>query len=975
MLRLIGASALLVGTVLTPLAAHGQYAEVPVQLPAVTDGRVLAATQIGRRLFIGGAFTRVSPPTGGAVVVNAGGAHLPGLFPRFEGPVTQILADGFGGWFVVGAFTHVNGEPFAHFARVAPDRTLDRRYRIAADGVVRRVAFAHGRIYLVGDFATINGVTRRRFAVLDGETGRLAAWDPGFGSDTWIGGLSFSSIGVYLTGSSGSQPRLWGFDTGSGRLLFRRTVAALAIAASSARVYLGSAGAQRPLWAVDPLTGEDLQWGPGFGFQYIRGPYEWDATTINGLYLDGQRLFLTGRFLTTDGRTFVTAVDAASGAPTGWRPQPDAPWPTSGSHVTRIGSAIVVTDGPTAFDATTAAAIPFTPATFGTIRTVALAPEGAVVGGDFNGFGGVARNGLAAIDLDTSAVAPWTSPFPDAAVGYEVSELATDGTWLIARSEGTLGGADARIAKIDTASGAIASERTWPSNQTRMRVSGGEVVVATLPRTSPSTSEIGALTIADWSHRALPTAIAGAVTDLDVSGDTVYVSGRFDTVGGQSRPHMAALHRVTGAVLPWRPNPDTAGGVVRADAGRVWVGGDFRRVGGQRRRGLAELDPVSGMALPWNPDVLGIVGPDGFVGYGTQQLAVGPDGQLYVAVGSSPFLDFDAPRSRPTVGGRDTASLVAFSTATGRRLTWRPARGGLVAALPDCLLTIHGCLPRAVPAPSDLTVSSNSTGVSLSWTLPASSSRLGVRLDVGSREGASDLFSVDLPEDQTSFASPAPPGRFFARVRSLAGAASSMPTPDVSFAVGPPDVPGSPLDSIAIVDGPSVTIEWRPPSTGAPLGYVLEAGTGPGLSNVGGLAVAGSASSLSVDAHPGLYWARVVAVNSQGRSAPGGELLIDSRLRQTCGASPVAPEGLSAAVTGRLVTLTWQQPSGVPQVDAHRIVAGSAPGQQNLASIDVTFGASSFQVMAPPGVYYVRIAADSGCFAQAFSNEVVVTVP
>ena len=44
------------------------------------------------------------------------------------------------------------------------------------------------------------------------------------------------------------------------------------------------------------------------------------------------------------------------------------------------------------------------------------APEGVVVGGSFNGSGGVNRGGLASIDLDTDEVEPWTSVVPGVAV-------------------------------------------------------------------------------------------------------------------------------------------------------------------------------------------------------------------------------------------------------------------------------------------------------------------------------------------------------------------------------------------------------------------------------------------------------------------------------------------------------------------------------------------------------------------------------
>ncbi len=115
-----------------PLPAFAQYAEMPRPLPAgavnffgfTLAGQLRAATQIGRRLFIGGRFTQLASATGGAAVVDPLGVVQPQAFPHFGGTVSHVVADGAGGWFVIGSFTSVGGRPVAGFARVAPDRRL-----------------------------------------------------------------------------------------------------------------------------------------------------------------------------------------------------------------------------------------------------------------------------------------------------------------------------------------------------------------------------------------------------------------------------------------------------------------------------------------------------------------------------------------------------------------------------------------------------------------------------------------------------------------------------------------------------------------------------------------------------------------------------------------------------------------------------------------------------------------------------------
>ena len=318
-------------------------------------------------------------------------------------------------------------------------------------------------------------------------------------------------------------------------------------------------------------------------------------------------------------------------------------------------------------------------------------------------------------------------------------------------------------------------------------------------------------------------------TGLDVAGDTIYLAGRFTTVNGQSRPSLAAVHRVTGAVQPWRPAPDVGGGLVRASGGRVWVAGEFGRVGGLRRRGLAELNPITGLALPWNPDVSGVLS-GGVTVAGVGGLEIGGDGNVYASVG---FFVFSDGPVHAVAAGQITPLTLAYSLATGRRLPWRPASSGMIAVQPDCLLTTGGCLPAAIAGPTDLQLTQSGASLAFTWNLPVSPSRTGVRLEVGSVEGRADLFNLDLPANQQSYSVVAPPGRFFARVRAVAGAATSLTTPDVSFAVAPPSVPGAPLNFTAIADGTRITFAWTPPTTGVPPRYEIEAGTAEGRRDVG----------------------------------------------------------------------------------------------------------------------------------------------
>ena len=505
-----------------------------------------------------------------------------------------------------------------------------------------------------------------------------------------------------------------------------------------------------------------------------------------------------------------------------------------------------------------------------------------------------------------------------------------------------------------------------------MRLADGELVTAVSERYQ--SAKLGAITIADWSYRQLPVTTDGlsrSVTGLDVDGDAIYLMGAFDGINGQSRPFLAAVRKSTGEVLPWRPSPDADARALRVSGGRVWVGGDFHRIGGQRRRGLAELDPTTGAALGWNPrrsgwDLCSRPDPGRLAHHGLAQVTcctvtiTGASGAVTVARRPHPPSRSPPPPAAACRGGRRTAAG---------------------SALPDCLGTWNGCLGPGISPPTNLRVGqAESARVTLQWTPPAAApARSGVRLEVGSaEEGRADLYQIDLPATQTSFMATAPAGSYFARVRSLAGGRVSMSTPDVSFAVGPPDVPAAPLDVTGVTEGTRLTPAWQPPSTGAPAAYRFEAGSSRGQSISASITLPGSATTYTVDAPIGYYWGRLRAVNGAGAPRRRTRCCSTSasRGRFTAGdGPPEAPGGLMASVAGRTVTLTWQPSGDGSRADAQRILAGSAPGLADLAALDTTPAVTSLSVAAPPGNYYVRVIALNACGGSPASNETVVVVP
>jgi hypothetical protein len=183
--------------------------------------------------------------------------------------------------------------------------------------------------------------------------------------------------------------------------------------------------------------------------------------------------------------------------------------------------------------------------------------------------------------------------------------------------------------------------------------------------------------------------------------------------------------------------------------------------------------------------------------------------------------------------------------------------------------------------------------------------------------------------------------------------------------------PGMPSNLAASVSGNSVSLSWTAPALGgAVTTYVIEGGSGSGLTN---LANTGTDSTLTaasfMDVPSGLYYVRVRARNAVGTGSASNEILVPVNFPV-----PGAPTNLSAAVSGNTVVLNWTAPSSGAVAD-YVIEAGSAPGLSNVA-LSITPGPQTTAAFAgvPFGSYYVRVRARNVLGAGSPSNEIAVAV-
>jgi hypothetical protein len=193
-------------------------------------------------------------------------------------------------------------------------------------------------------------------------------------------------------------------------------------------------------------------------------------------------------------------------------------------------------------------------------------------------------------------------------------------------------------------------------------------------------------------------------------GDTLYIGGQFDRIGGQPRTGLAALD-LTGAPTSWAPAlgldvPSTPYvGALATDGSSLYVGGSFGRIDGHDRTSLAAFDSTGALAS-WAPSVLApesspsVPGINGLAMRGSTVYVLGnfttaggmPRSQLaaFDAAGQLAAWDPDVEIAFDAFDFPHTISSGTEGVYVGGSFKWlgkESRRAGLAAILPDGRVT------------------------------------------------------------------------------------------------------------------------------------------------------------------------------------------------------------------------------------------------------------------------------------------------
>ncbi|MBP7777423.1 MAG: fibronectin type III domain-containing protein [Acidobacteria bacterium] len=875
------------------------------------DGRVLSLALVGSTLYVGGEFARAGDGAGPAMpearqniaaFAAADGALLAGAAAGADGAVSALAVSG-STLFAGGDFATFLGQSRQRLGAYDTGAGTVTAWAPSADAPVRTiVAAADGAtVYVGGAFANTGGAARAFLAEIDTATGLATTWNPG--ASDLVAALSLVGETIYAGGrftqlGGGARNHVGAVHAASGALLAWDPNAddtVLALAVSGGTVYLGgeflNVGGKLRLHAAAVAlgTGAVSPWHPA------------PNDPVRAIVATAERVALGGAFEALGGhlRRNLAAIDLETGRLLPWRPRPDGAvlaLAVARDRRLYVGGAFTTIAGQSrdrlaAFDLPTHALASWNPGADAAVRALAaftdtLGDTTVYAGGDFTMTGGQARSHLAAIAGASGLALPGFAPGPTTGT---VLALDVNAAHLYAGGQFTaLGGAALPyLGRVDRLTGS--ADAAW----------------------APAPDEV--------------------VRAVNLGGDTVYAGGVFSTIAGVGRTNAAALRLTAPATATaWQPNPDRAVNAIDRDGPYVFLGGAFRTVDGLFRPRLAAVLAAATDSgpylLPWRPKWYGVV----------QALDARLEG-LLVGGEALPDLDdqeFDpvgrvAFYPRAGVPGRPGAptDLHTFTDGDVVGLEWGPppngaeprfyvleagtssgtsnitgglpigadtsfevpgvppgtyylrvravSAGGVGPASDEVELVVgpSGCVARPEP-PMDLDAVVNGGIVTITWTESATPGVSGYRV-VANPFGGGSSFSTLVPAGTTSFSAAAPRGVFVVGVRAVSACGASARSNEVVLGVGGAEMPpGAPLDIAAVVNGSAVTFSWAAPVTGgAAGGYLLEAGSGPGMSDMARVPVNGT--TLTAPNVPGgTYFVRVRAVNNVGFGDASAELQV-----------------------------------------------------------------------------------------------------
>jgi hypothetical protein len=490
------ASVPFLGALDTTTAALTGWTPTPVGISGVSTPAIRSLAVYNNQVIVAGEFNTMNgqavtgviglDPISGAVTNWITGANNSGY----------VLVPDNNRLFVGGAFTTINVQPRTGVA--ALDATTGELLPLKVTlgpgtATVNALATANNRLYIGGNFQTVNSQPQRFVSEVDLTTGSPTGWNPGLKDGVeGVTGLAADSTHLFVVGRTGLI-----------------------------------SPARNSLFAFDLPSGTVNAWNP-----------TWGGVPLARLTIDSGRLYIIGGAFSVNSVSYfsIAALDIATMTMVNWKT--NAPGGLAAAFdpgVVYVGGNV----GAGAADATTGSILWLISGS--TYNALAFNPGDALyIGGSFTSLGGSAAGpNLVALDPATQAVKSW-APAPDGAVNV----LYRNSTRLYVGGSFTNidGLTHAGFAAYDLPSGSATATNT-PTNTATATSTATSTPTNTPTNTATSTpvppppdtigvykSGVFYLRSANSSGEADLTAIFGGdPSDLPVAGD--WNGDTVDTIG------------------------------------------------------------------------------------------------------------------------------------------------------------------------------------------------------------------------------------------------------------------------------------------------------------------------------------------------------------------------------------------------------------------------------------------------------------
>jgi len=372
-------------------------------------------------------------------------------------------------------------------------------------------------------------------------------------------------------------------------------------------------------------------------------------------------------------------------------------------------------------------------------------------------------------------------------------------------------------------------------------------------------------------------------------------------------------------------------------------------------------------------------------GVGAFQDVLASGGKFITGGYTNPNVQGGSLMGRPAWSGNSGGFIttrVALPPAASQsiRLRWRYGTDGSIPRVgwwvDSVAITAQNCQAVSPSMPWGLRAAVHGNQVRFDWR-PVLSQESASYLLEASLDGG-NAYQVLLPVgDTTSFTAQGPDVVAHVRVRAVFAGGVGPPGLPVIFALGSTAPPSTPRQLLATVNGTSVHLAWvLDEPGGSSTGVLLEAGTAPGLANLGRIALPpGTTTFTASGVPPGVYYVRVKQQGPAASSGPSRDVQLS--LPGTC--QPPAPPFFSnwfgPAIVGNVLNLGWDLGGvGTPAPTAWLLVARAGTPQGALLG-SVVVNQRRISATLPSGSYSVQVFAVNPCGTSSTPQSYSIAIP